>query len=97
MFALFSNQLNTMSSSPSHKDTSNPLDPTTVVTSNRRGPLLEGGHSTKICGMWNLYCRSPYQTQNNLDYLQLEIVKINPQREKNLCPNCLWNFEINSL
>ena len=27
--------------------------------------------------------RSPYQTRNNLDYLQLEIVKINPHREKN--------------
>ena len=28
--------------------------------------------------------RLPYQTRNNLDYLQLEIVKINPHREKNL-------------
>ena len=27
---------------------------------------------------------SPYQTCNNLDYLQLEIVNINPQRYKNL-------------
>ena len=28
--------------------------------------------------------RSPYQTCINLDYLQLEIVKINPHRDKNL-------------
>ena len=28
--------------------------------------------------------RSPYQTRNNLDYLQLEIVKINPHRNNNL-------------
>ena len=27
---------------------------------------------------------SPYQTQNNLDYFQLEIFKINPHRDKNL-------------
>ena len=27
---------------------------------------------------------SPYQTRNNLDYIQLEIVKINPHRDKNL-------------
>ena len=28
--------------------------------------------------------RSSYQTRNNLDYLQLEIVKINPRRDKNI-------------
>ena len=28
--------------------------------------------------------RSPYQTCNNLDYLQLEIFKINPHRDKNV-------------
>ena len=28
--------------------------------------------------------RSLYQTRNNLDYLQLEIVKINPHRDKNI-------------
>ena len=28
--------------------------------------------------------RSPYKTRNNLDYLQLEIFKINPHRDKNL-------------
>ena len=26
------------------------------------------------------YWRSPYQTQNNLDFLQIEIVKFNPQK-----------------
>ena len=38
--------------SPTHKDTSTPPDPTTVVPTNRRDPPLEGGHSTKIGGMW---------------------------------------------
>ena len=28
--------------------------------------------------------RSPYQTHNNLEYIQLEIVKINPHRDKNI-------------
>ena len=29
-------------------------------------------------------CRLPYQTRNNLDYLQLENFKINPHRDKNI-------------
>ena len=29
-------------------------------------------------------CRSPYQTHNNIEYLQFELIKINPQRDKNL-------------
>ena len=28
--------------------------------------------------------RSPYKTQNNLDYIQIEIVKVNPQRNRNI-------------
>ena len=28
--------------------------------------------------------RLPYQTENNLDYLQIEIFKFNPQRDKNI-------------
>ena len=40
--------------SPTQKDTSTPSDPTTVVPTNRRDPPLEGGHSTKIGGMWTL-------------------------------------------
>ena len=28
--------------------------------------------------------RSPYQTRNNIDYLQLKIVRINPHRDNNL-------------
>ena len=33
---------------------------------------------------------SPYQTQNNLDYLQIKIVKVIPQkRQEYICPNCL--------
>ena len=30
------------------------------------------------------YWRLPYQTQNNIDYLQIEIVKFNPQRNSNI-------------
>ena len=41
-------------SSPTQKGTSTPPDPTTVVPDNMRVPPLEGGHSTKIFGMWNL-------------------------------------------
>ena len=46
--------MNNMSSSPTQKDTSTPLDPTTVVPVNRWDSPLEGGHSTKIGGMWTL-------------------------------------------
>ena len=60
MFAVLSdqinklNQINNMSYSPTQKDTSTPLYPTTVAPANRRAPPLEGGHSTKIGGMWTL-------------------------------------------
>ena len=30
------------------------------------------------------YWRSPYQDQNNLDFLRIEIVKFNPQRDRNI-------------
>ena len=33
---------------------------------------------------WGRYWRSLYQTQTNLDYLQIKIVKVNPQRDRNL-------------
>ena len=49
-----SNQINTMSPSPTQNDTSTPPDPTTAVPAHRRDPPLEGGHSTKIGGMWTL-------------------------------------------
>ena len=44
-------QTNILKSSLTHKDASTPPDPTTMVPTNRRDPLLEGGHSTKIGGM----------------------------------------------
>ena len=28
--------------------------------------------------------RPPYQTRNNLDYLQIEMIKVNPQRNRNI-------------
>ena len=43
-----------MSSSPTQKDTSTPLEPTTVVLANKRAPPVEGGHSTKIGCMCTL-------------------------------------------
>ena len=49
-----SNHINTMASSPTQKDKLNPLEPTIVVPANRRAPPLEGGHSTKIGGIWTL-------------------------------------------
>ena len=45
---------NISKSSSAQKDASTPPDPTTVVPTNRRDPPLEGGHSTKISGMWTL-------------------------------------------
>ena len=47
-------QTNISKSSPAQKDTLTPPDPTTVAQTNRRAPPLEGGHSTKIGGMWTL-------------------------------------------
>ena len=40
--------------SPTQKDTLTPLEPNTVVPTNRRYPPLKVGHSTKIDGMWTL-------------------------------------------
>ena len=40
--------------SPEKKDPPKAQDNTTVVPANNRFPPLEGGHSTKIGGIWNL-------------------------------------------
>ena len=45
---------NISKSSPSQKDTSTLPDPTNAVQTNRRAPLLEGGISENIGGMWTL-------------------------------------------
>ena len=47
-------QTNNSKSSPAQKDSSNPPDPITVVSANRRDPPLDGGNSMKIGGMWTL-------------------------------------------
>ena len=52
--AFIMDQTNNYKSSPNQKDTSTPPDPTAVVPSNKKGPPLEGGHYTNICGMWTL-------------------------------------------
>ena len=46
--------INTSKYSPSQRYSPNYHDPTTVLPSNRRDPSLDGGHSTKIVGMWTL-------------------------------------------
>ena len=45
---------NISKSSPAHKDTSPPPDPTTVFPTNKRAPPLKWGHSIKIGGIWTL-------------------------------------------
>ena len=55
--ALMTDKTNFSKSSPYQKDTSTPPDSTTVIPTNNRDPPLEGGHSTKICGIW--YRRAP--------------------------------------
>ena len=52
--ALMMDQTNIQKSSPTQKYTQTPSYPTIVVLTNRRDPPLEGGHSTKIGGMWTL-------------------------------------------
>ena len=47
-------QTNNSKFSPAHNYTSNLPEPTTVVPDNRRSSPLDGGHSTKIGGMWTL-------------------------------------------
>ena len=47
-------QTNISKFSLARKDTSNHPDPITTVPANRRAPQLDGGHSTKIGGMWTL-------------------------------------------
>ena len=54
MLAVISDQLNTLESSPTQKDTPKPPDPTKVVPDNKRAPTLDRGNSTKIGGMWTL-------------------------------------------
>ena len=49
-----SNQINTVSSSPNHKDTFTLQEPTSVVPAFRRAPPSEEGHSTIIGGMLTL-------------------------------------------
>ena len=54
LITLMMDQDNLSRSSPSQKDTSTPLDPTTTVHTNRRDPSLEVGVSKNIGGMWTL-------------------------------------------
>ena len=46
-------QIKFSKSSPDKKDSPKAHDYTTMFPSNKKAPPLEGGHSTKIGGMWN--------------------------------------------
>ena len=54
MLAAIMDQVNTLKSSPTQKDSPNPMYPTNVVPTNRRYPPLDVIQSTKIVGMWTL-------------------------------------------
>ena len=47
-------QINTLKYLPTQKNSPKPLEPTTVVPDNRRDPPLDGGHSTKVVGIWTM-------------------------------------------
>ena len=47
-------QTNNSKLSPDQKYASNPPYITNMVPANRRATALDGGHYTKICGMWTL-------------------------------------------
>ena len=48
------NQIKIPKYSSYQKDSPKTQYPTTMVPNNKRAPPLEGGHSTKISGMWTL-------------------------------------------
>ena len=47
-------QIKTLNSSLEKKDLPKAQDTTTLLPTNKRDPPLEGGHSTKIIGMWTI-------------------------------------------
>ena len=67
--------INTSKSSPDHKDSTKPPDPTTVVPDNRRSSPLHSGNSTEIGAMWTLkheisspkFCELPIKTELKVD------------------------------
>ena len=54
MIASMMDQINMSKYSPYKKDSPKAQDTTTMVLDNKKSPPLEGGHSTKIGGMWTL-------------------------------------------
>ena len=52
MLAEITYHINSLKSSPTQKYSPNPPDPSNVVPTYRRSPPLDGGHSTKVGGMW---------------------------------------------
>ena len=54
MLTEITDQIKTLKTSLTYKDSPKPLDTTTVVKDNKKATLLDGGKSTKIGGMWIL-------------------------------------------
>ena len=54
MLTAITNQINTLKSSPTQKDSLKALDPPTMVLANRRATSLFGGKSKNIGSMWTL-------------------------------------------
>ena len=54
MLAEITDQIKTLKSSPTQKDSPKTLEPTNVVPNNNVDSPLDGGQSTKIGGMWTL-------------------------------------------
>ena len=75
MIASMMDQIKISKSSLEKKDPTKSQDPTTVVPSNKKDPPLEGGHSAKNGGMWNLkhetispkFYELPIKTQLKVD------------------------------
>ena len=52
MLTAITDQIKTIKSSPTQKDSTKLPDPTTVLPTKIKGSPLDGGQSTKISGMW---------------------------------------------
>ena len=65
MLTAITNQINTLKSSPTQKDSLKALDPPTMVPANRRATSLFGGKSKNIGSMWTLKMMSAHQNSMN--------------------------------
>ena len=91
-------QNNISKCSLAHNGSPKSLETTNVVPANRRYPKLDGGHSTKIDGMWNIKheIRSP-KFYKLLAYKELKINTIlelkNLYNHINVCHNAVTRLQ----